>query len=249
MGARGRAAWIPGAILTRERAVGLLDLGLAGVLKQAVAIQAAMQSDTDGPRLREDLRIIDGGFVLNGVVVDHAVPLGHPQSFAVEVAGHVEPGLVVVIADVDDQGVAIPVTARIAQPEVAVLGMGRAIGINHAIVQFPFEGHGDHLGRLENLERKIEIHDAGDAGHVAFPQRIGGLAILRILGSLFGGPGLIRDRTAGYDGAAGQHVEAGDVILQIRRRGAGGLPDALQVRFPVGGAGQRQLRAKCRSLS
>ena len=97
------------------------------------------------------------------------------------------------------------------------------------------------LRRLENLKRKVQIHDSRDARQVAFRERIGRLPILKILGLLLRGPGLIRDCAARDNRPARQHIEARRVILQIGSRAAGRLPDALQIRLAVGRARQRLL--------
>ena len=46
------------------------------------------------------------------------VALDELQRLAVEIAGHVEPGLVVVVRHVDHQRVAFPAAARVAHPEI-----------------------------------------------------------------------------------------------------------------------------------
>ena len=125
-------------------------------------------------------------------------------------------------------------------------GMRAAVGVDQAIVQRPLERHGDGLGRLEDLKRKIQIHDPRDAGHVALPERIGLLPILKVLRLLRGGPRLIRDLAAGHNRPAGQHVVSRGVILKIGCRGAGRLPDALEVRLAVGRARQRLRRIRRR---
>ena len=125
--------------------------------------------------------------------------------------------------------------------------MRSAVGVNQPVVQLPFEGHGDDLRRLENLKREIQIHDPGNARHVAFREWIGRLPVLKVLGPLLGGPRLIRDYAARDNRPAGQHVEAGDVILKIGSRGAGRLPDALEVRLAVGRARQGLLAGRRRA--
>lgn len=91
---------------------------------------------------------------------------------------------------------------------------------------------------MKNLEREVHVHDAGHARYVAFRNRIGLQPVLEIFGPLLGGRGLIRDGDAFDDGPAGQHVEAGGVILKIGPSGAGGLPDAFEVGLAVGCARQ-----------
>ena len=140
---RGSIARIPGSLLTRERAVRLFGFRLADVLEKPVPIRAPVQSDADGPRLREDFRILDGRFVLNRVGVGHAVSLDHVERVAVKIARHVEPGFVVVVGDVHHQRVAVPSAARIAHPGIDVGGVRAAVGVDQAIDQRPLERDGD----------------------------------------------------------------------------------------------------------
>ena len=98
--------------------------------------------------------------------------------------------------------------------------MRSAVDVDQAVIQLPLEGHGNGLRRLENLKRKIEIHDPRNAGDVALPQRIGLRTILKIFRFLRRGPGLIRNLIAHHDGPAGQHIEPRCVILKIGRRRA-----------------------------
>ena len=81
---------------------------------------------------------------------------------------------VVVILDVHDQRVAFPAAARVAHPEVDALRCRRAVRVDRAMDLRPLERHRDVIGRLEDLERELHVHDARHAGHVALRQRIGG---------------------------------------------------------------------------
>ena len=64
--------------------------------------------------------ILERRLVLDGVGIEKLPALDHVQLRAVEIAGAIEPGLVVEVRDVDDQRVAFPVAARIAEPELVV---------------------------------------------------------------------------------------------------------------------------------
>ena len=61
--------------------------------------------------------ILDRGLVLDVIAVGRRVALDDVQRVAVEVAGAIEPGLIVEVDHVDDQRVAFPAAARIAHPE------------------------------------------------------------------------------------------------------------------------------------
>ncbi len=235
-GRRVRAAGIPGSRFTREGAVRFFEFRLADVFEEPGAVGSPVQRNVDRPRFGEDLRIFYGRFVLNRVVIGHAVALDYMERAAVEIARHIKPGFVIVVGDVHHKSVAIPVAARIAHPEIGVGGVRRTVRVNHAVVKLPLEGHRDQLRRLENLEREIKVHDARDAGYVAFRERVGRLAVPEIFGPLLRSGGLIGNLAAGDYRASRDHVEAGDVILQVGRGTTFGLPDALQVRFAVGRA-------------
>src|SRR3984957_17538409 len=123
--------------------------------------------------------------------------------------------------------------------------MRGAVRVDEPVVELPLERHGDDSGRLEDLEGKVQIHDAGDAGDVALREGVGGRAAGEVFGALFGGPGLVRDGaswTSGDDGTAGKDVKAGDVVLQIGGRSGTGLPDALEIGLAIRGAGDGLLR-------
>ena len=65
--------------------------------------------------LRKDLRILDSGFVLDGVVVDSRVALGDVQSFGMKDSARKNPSLVIESDDVDNERVAFPVSDRMSQ--------------------------------------------------------------------------------------------------------------------------------------
>ena len=96
--------------------------------------------------------------------VGHAVSLHHVQRIAVKIAGHVEPCFIVVVGDVHNQRVALPSATRISHPAIHIFGVRRAVCMNQAIIQRPFEGHRNGLGCLKDLKRKIQIHDPGTPG-------------------------------------------------------------------------------------
>jgi hypothetical protein len=74
--------------------------------------------------------------------------------------------------------------------------MLRAIEVDDAVIQLPFEGHGYVRRSLENLEWVIQCHDARDARDVALVERIEFRPIPEVFFPLSGGRGLI------WDGAA-----------------------------------------------
>src|SRR6266481_9726683 len=55
------------------------------------------------PRSRKHFRVLDGGFIVKGVMAEWGVAFDHVQLIAMEVSGSVEPGLVVEAGYVHDQ--------------------------------------------------------------------------------------------------------------------------------------------------
>ena len=231
-------ARIPRSLLTRERATRLFGFSLTYVLEKPVPVSPPVQRDVYGPRLRKNLRVFDGRLVLNRVAAGHAVSLDDVQRVAVKVSRHVEPGFVIVVADVDNQRVSVPMASRITHPGIEIGGVRTAVCVDQAIVQGPLEGHRNLPGCLEDLKREIQIHDPRHAGNVALVKRIGLLPILKVLGFLRSGPWLIRDFGAYDNRPAGQHVVTGGVILEIGGRRTGRLPNAFEVWLAIGRARQ-----------
>ena len=125
------------------------------------------------------------------------------QRIAVKISGHVEPRFIVLALDLHHQRVAFPVAARIPHPGVDSLVRRRLpVGVDQPVNLGPLEGDRDVLGGLENLKRKLQVHDPRDAREIALPQRIGRLPVGEILDLLRGGPRLIRNRAAFDDALA-----------------------------------------------
>src|SRR6185295_5881203 len=85
---------------------------------------------------------------------------------------------------------------------------------------------------------EIQIHDPRHARYVALMERIGLLPIPKVLGFLRGSPRLVRDFTARDHRPAREHIESSGVILKVRGRGAGRLPDAFEIWLAIGSARQ-----------
>ena len=60
---------IPGTGIALESSIRFLGLGLALILENPIHVLLTIKRHADLPRLGEDLRILDGNFVLNGVGV------------------------------------------------------------------------------------------------------------------------------------------------------------------------------------
>src|SRR5687768_14507348 len=104
-----------------ERPVGFRGLGLALVLEDAIHVFLPVERHADLPCAREHFRILHGDLVAERVGVLEREPFLELQLFAMEVAGAVEPRLVVVVGHGDDQRVAFPAPARVAHPEIDTL--------------------------------------------------------------------------------------------------------------------------------
>src|SRR6187551_718399 len=98
-----RSSWlglrIPGLLVALELAVRLFLLSLALELEKAIHVLVPEEWHGDRPGARKDLGVFKLYFVLDRVRIDHRVALGHLQLFAVEVAGGVQPRLVVEVGD------------------------------------------------------------------------------------------------------------------------------------------------------
>ena len=85
---RRRVLPIPGPWFWLELASCFFHLRAALVLEQAWHVFLPRERHRDGPRPREDIRIVDRRLVADRVGIDHRVALGHAQRVAVEIAGH-----------------------------------------------------------------------------------------------------------------------------------------------------------------
>src|SRR6185437_14038297 len=76
----------------------------------------AHQGKAGAPGVREGLRIRDGQLAVDLIGTVEGITLLHPELFTVRQAGVIQPGLIVLADRVDNQGLAVPVPGRIAQP-------------------------------------------------------------------------------------------------------------------------------------
>ena len=150
-----------------------------------------------------------------------------------EVAGRVEPRLLVVIGHVDDERVAFPATPCIAHPRLQTIVVRRPVCVNQPVDLRPLKRHGDGFARLQDLKRPLQVHHARQARHEALRQRVRLRPLRKVLRLLRGGPRLIRNLAALDDAQAGRHHVSGQVIAQVGRRMISHLPDPVEVRPPV----------------
>ncbi len=178
------------------------------------------------------------------------VALDQVQRIAVEIARAIEPGLLVEIDDVDDEGVAFPVATRIAHPPVDMtLGMFFVhVRVANRVDVLVKKGH--LIPALHDLKRVRHVRDARNAGQVTLGFGVGRLAVLVVLLLLQQRRGRVRDFVALNHTFASGNTKPRAVVLNIPCGGVDDLPDALDVRLAVGGFRRRIPRESCgRSLA
>ena len=99
-----------------------------------IRFQAAIERHRDSPGTRKDFRIFDRHFVANGVRSDRREAFNEMQRFAVEIAGPVEPVLVVEIRHIDDQRIPLPAADRMTHLRI----VGRGSTVSRWIVRAVF---------------------------------------------------------------------------------------------------------------
>src|SRR2546425_8083044 len=112
------------------------------------------------PRPREHLWIFDGSGVIDVIRIDQRVAFRDVERIAVEIAGPVEPGLVVEMDHVDHERVALPAAARISEPPLDLAGRMRVANGKdvpdrvHVLVQ-----DRELVRLLNNLEREGHVRN------------------------------------------------------------------------------------------
>src|ERR1041384_114842 len=76
-----------------------------------IRLAMTVENHAHSPRPGKHLRVLDGHFVGDVIAIEGGEPLDQVQCIAVEVAGAIEPGILVEIDDVDHQRVAFPAAA------------------------------------------------------------------------------------------------------------------------------------------
>src|ERR1700676_1451622 len=98
-----------------QQLLGKLDADVFQELR--ILVHPAIQRHGDLPWPREDLGVLDRGFVRQMVGPRGRITFGHVQRVAVKVSGPVEPGVFVEARDVDDEGLSIPAASRPPPPK------------------------------------------------------------------------------------------------------------------------------------
>src|SRR6185503_15899300 len=106
----GRPRRIAGLELAVEQRLG--ELHAIELEQPRIGLGAPIERHADRPRPAEGLRILDRRLVLHHVLVDERVTLRDDHRRAVVIAGAVEPRLLEVRVDLDDERVAVPRAVR-----------------------------------------------------------------------------------------------------------------------------------------
>src|SRR5262245_59451964 len=191
-----------------------------------VRVLVSIQRHADLPWSREHLWILDRDLVEHVVGPCRRVPLDDVQGLAVKVARTIEPRLIREVHDVDDQRIAIKARPRVShEPFDGTLRMRIAVHVGKANRAQILVEKGDLVALLHDLKRVRHVRDPRDPGQKTFALRIERGAILEILLPLLERRGLVGDRAALDNAAAGRHAEARVVIFEIPCGCVEDLPD------------------------
>ena len=199
-------------------------------------VHPAVEGHAHRPRPGEHVGVLEGDLVVDVVRRGRGVALDHVQGVAVEVAGRVEPRAPVEVGGVDHQGVALPVPARVAHPEVVGEGMRAAVGVDDADGVGELVGDDHVVGRLQDAERERHVGDARHPRQKALPHGVRGQPVRVVLLLLLGRPGLVGDPAALDDAEAGGNAVLGVVGADVPRRGVQHLPEAAEIGVSLRGA-------------
>src|SRR5688572_7886678 len=149
----------------------------------------AVERRGDLPRPSEDLKVLDGGLVLNEIRSGGGVALDHVQGLAVKIAGPIEPRLVDEAGHVDHQRIAVPPAARPAHPVVGgaivhLVHVDQPAGTRERV------GNDDLVRPLDDLKRKRHVRGPRHARHVALRLGIQLPSLREVLLLFRRGPGL-----------------------------------------------------------
>ena len=153
--------------------VGVLVVVGAGVLHDHPVCRCQRMRPPHGPRLRVELRIVDGLLVRKFRGTDAPPALGHVQRVAVAVAMVVQPRAIGEVHRIDDQRIAVPLPYRVAhERRLPVLAVGPTVRVDHPEVVHVLVEE-DHLVRqLHDLERVGRGVHTGHAGKLAVARRV-----------------------------------------------------------------------------
>src|SRR6266446_4329960 len=165
-----------------EPALGLFLQSVALVIQYLnILFLPTVQGHAHFPGPRKHLGVLDRDLIGDVVGAGAPVALDHVQGVAMEIAGPVEPGLVVEIDRVDDQRIPFPSATRHPQPEIDMPRKMRTIRVDRAdrVDIFVDDHHG--VSSLKNLKGIGHIGDAWDARQITFSDGIGSQALFEVL--------------------------------------------------------------------
>src|SRR5579863_1473608 len=125
----------------------------------------AIKRHSHFPRPRKYFRVLDGGFVIDGVGARGSVAFDYMQGVTMEVPRPVEPCLIVKTSDVDNERIALPMADRPAHPRI-IGTLQLAIHIDGSSGTRELIGHEDVFGSLKDLKRIRHVCGARHARHI-----------------------------------------------------------------------------------
>src|ERR1051325_7956419 len=103
---------------------GVFQIHVALVFEQLrVGFAMPVEQHADGPGTSERLAVLNPSLIREEIRFSARDALDNMQRVAMEISRPVEPGLRIEIGDIHDQRLALPMPARIADPEIDVDGM------------------------------------------------------------------------------------------------------------------------------
>ena len=168
-------------LIRRMDGAAVVAFGAFLIAEFKARLGVAMHQHVDFPGPAVSLRVIDGGFVVDGVGAEARVALDDVQLIAVRVARRIEPGFIVEVGDIDHQGIALPMAHGIAHGEVDAVQMRAGAGGYVSDVVQVLVQEDDDAGMLEDPDRKRHVADARNAGHHAVDDGIDARALFLAL--------------------------------------------------------------------
>ena len=143
-----------------------------------------------------------------------------------KVSSSIKPCLIVVIQDLDNENISLPVPSRIAHPGFySWIERRLTIGVDQPEYLLPLERYSDVLRSHKDLKGKLHRHNARNPWQETISNRISGSATLEVDLPLLSGPRLIWDRRTVHHPSASWHIVPSTLILKIVRRPVYRPPD------------------------
>jgi hypothetical protein len=161
---------------------------------------------------------------------------------AIEIAHPIQPRFPVEIGYVDHQCLALPVAARISQPEVDVaIRVFRVVGIDRADGMAELEEQRQITRPLEDLERLVVVNAARCPERKALRSRIGGCSCGEVFRSLLERRRLIRNAISFHNARARRRIFSCKMRLQSEVGSTERLPDTGEIGMAIRASGDVRL--------